>query len=103
MAIGSDAVSGSVEQFPRSTQTTALSDELNRMLAMLREACPEESHISFDFDGTLHLHIDVRNREDVAVIETTLPKLGLGVFHNISRGGTPHRPFFHRVTAVVDR
>jgi len=70
---------------------------------MLLEACPSGSHISFDFDGRLHVHIDVHKREDVSIVEMILANLGLGLFHGISRGGTPHHPFFHRVSALVAR
>ncbi len=94
---------GSVEAFPGPSPSTAVSDELNWILTMLREACPQGAQISFDFDGKLHVHIDVRKREEVAIIEMILPKLGVGLFHGISLGGTPHHPFFHRVSALVAR
>ena len=29
--------------------------------------------------------------------------MGMGLFHTISNGETPHHPFFHRVSAIVDR
>ncbi len=94
---------GSVEPFPEAPKNTVVSDELNRILSLLREACPADAHISFDFDGRLHAHIDVRKREEVTAVETLLPMLGHGLFHEISRGGTPHHPFFHRISVLVDR
>ena len=94
---------GNVEPFPGAPKNTAVSDELNRILSMLREACPADAHISFDFDGRLHAHIDVRKREEVTAVETLLPMLGHGLFHDINRGGTPHHPFYHRVSFLVDR
>lgn len=94
---------GSVERFPGSSQRTMVTDELNRILTMLRENSPAASQISFDFDGRLHVHIDLREREDVILVEAVLPTLGAGLFHEISRGSTPHHPFFHRVSAIVDR
>src|SRR5437764_3032533 len=97
------AAYGRVEPFPGPSPSTAVSDELNRILTMLREACPPDSHISFDFDGRLHVHIDVHKREEVTIVEMMLPTLGLGLFHGLSRGGTPHHPFFHRVSALVAR
>lgn len=93
----------SVEEFPRATRSTLVTDELNRLLTMLQERCPQEAIVSFDFDGKLHVHIDLRSREDVAVVEALLPTLGTGLFHSLSRGSTPNRPFFRRVTALVDR
>lgn len=94
---------GSVEPFPEIPINTSVSDELNRILSLLRDALPADAHISFDFDGRLHAHIDVRKREEVTTVETLLPMLGHGLFHDIIRGGTPHHPFFHRISVLVDR
>ncbi|MBW8785752.1 MAG: hypothetical protein JF593_14140 [Novosphingobium sp.] len=80
-----------------------MTDELNTILTMLQKACPASALISFDFDGELHVHLDVRNREEVMLIQATLPLLGMGLFKNVSLGGTPHRPFYHRITALVAR
>ncbi len=52
---------GSVEAFPGAEKNTVVLDELNKILSLLRDACPSDALISFDFDGTLHAHIDVRN------------------------------------------
>ena len=103
MSDGQASVFGSVERLPAASQSTVVSDELNRILAILRDACPDQALINFDFDGRLHLHIDVRNREDVILIESMLPTMGMGLFHTISNGETPHHPFFHRISAIVDR
>lgn len=103
MAEAPQTLTGSVERFPDVNHSTAVTEELNRILTLLRDECPTGSQISFDFDGRLHVHIDVRNREDIPTIETRLPTLGLGLFHGISRGNTPHHPFFHRVSALVNR
>ena len=62
---------------------------------------PPDAMISFDFDGRLHVHIDVRKREDIAMIEEVLPPLGMGLFHGLKRSATPNRPFFHRISALV--
>jgi hypothetical protein len=92
----------SVEQLP--TQKTAfVTDELNRILAILRGVAPKDADISFDFDGRLEVHIDVRNSEDRVRLEQVLPTLGGGIFCCMERANTPNRPFFHRVTARVDR
>lgn len=93
---------GSIEPFPLQ-QPTQVTDELNRILGMLRDVSPNDATISFDFDGHLHVHIDVRRREDVTLLEALLPKLGCGLFSGVTRGSTPHRPFFHRISALVAR
>ena len=103
MLDGQSSAYGSVERLPAASQSTIVTDELNRVLAILREALPKQSQISFDFDGRLHVHIDVRKREEVILIEAMLPTMGLGLFHSISNGETPHHPFFHRVSAIVVR
>lgn len=100
MTISSDADENTVQPFP-ARNSTAVTDELNRILAMLREAAPRGAVISFDFDGRLHVHLDVRRREDVTQLEAVLPTLGAGLFYNLTRGSTPHHPFFHRISAVV--
>lgn len=100
MMLNSGSESSTVEPFP-AQRSTAVTDELTRILNMLREACPAEATISFDFDGQLHVHIDVRKREDITLLEATLPLLGGGLFHSLGRGATPHHPFFHRVSALV--
>lgn len=70
---------------------------------MLTGACPKGAVISFDFDGRLHVHIDVHSFEDLLKVEGILPILGGGTFHDTSRGDTPHRSFHHRLSAIVDR
>lgn len=96
-------IGGRLERFPGSPSANLVSDELNRILAFLKGACPDDAQISFDFDGQLHVHIDVRAREDVTLTESILPKLGAGLFHSVTRGATPYRPFLHRISAIVDR
>jgi hypothetical protein len=103
MADGNLATTGSVEPFPSVNQSTIVSDELNRILNLLREACPRDAVISFDFNGRLSVHVDVRKREEVPLVETILETRAAGLFHTISRGNTPNHPFFHRVSAMVDR
>jgi hypothetical protein len=79
----------------------AICDELTRIAAMVRGALPEVAGVSLSFDGRLQIHIDVRKREDVTVVELILPTLEPGLFQAISRGQTPGHPFHHRVTALV--
>ncbi|MCJ2178602.1 hypothetical protein [Novosphingobium album (ex Hu et al. 2023)] len=102
MADGQIATDRSVEYFPGAIQSTTVTDELSRILSMLQSRCPRGALISFDFDGKLHVHIDLRSREDVNVVEALLPTLGPGLFHTFSRHSTPHRPFFHRISARVE-
>lgn len=92
-----------VEPFPSQSPSRTVSDELDRLIDLVRSICPADAKISFHYDSRLHLHIDIRRLEDVSAIETMLPTLGAGLFHDIQRGPTPHQPFFHRVSAFVDR
>ena len=92
----------SIERLPNQVRPKIVSVELNKILSSLRGACPEDAEISFDFDGTLHVHIDMRNLEDLILAEYILPKLCLGIFHDIQRGNAPHSSFFHRVSAQVE-
>ncbi|MCT2401039.1 hypothetical protein [Novosphingobium mangrovi (ex Huang et al. 2023)] len=91
-----------VEHLP-SQKSNMVSEELTRILAMLRDVSPRDARITFEFDGKLRVHIDVRNGEDVVGLEKMLPTLAMGMFHDIDVGATPHHPFFHRISAVVDR
>ena len=92
----------SVERLPEQ-RSTIITDELNKILDMLAGACPKGAIISFDFNGRLHVHVDLRDFEDLLKVEGTLQILGGGMFHDISRGSTPHHPFYHRLSAIVDR
>ena len=92
----------SVERLPEQ-RSTVITDELNKILDMLTGACPKGAVISFDFDGRLHVHVDVHSFEDLLKVEGILPIPGGGTFHDISRGDTPHRSFHHRLSAIVDR
>lgn len=92
----------SVERLP-DQRSTMVTDELNKILAMLKGACPEGAIVSFDFDGRLHVHVDVHSFEDLLKVEGILPILGGGMLHDLTRGETPHHPFHHRLSAIVDR
>lgn len=92
----------SVEHLP-DQRSTVITDELNKILDMLKDACPEGAVISFDFNGRLYVHIDVHSFEDLLKVEGILPILGGGIFHDMCRGDTPHRSFHHRLNAIVDR
>jgi len=62
-----------VERIPVQTQPTPVSDELGRLQAALAELCPKDSTISFEYDGKLHLHVDLRGFEDVNRMEAYCP------------------------------
>ncbi|MCJ2188954.1 hypothetical protein [Novosphingobium beihaiensis] len=91
-----------VEQLP-SQKSALVSGELAKLLDMARGSAPKDAKISIEFDGQLRLHIDVRNGEDIEVLKKILPSLGTGIFHGIEVGATPHHPFFHRISALIDR
>ncbi|KHK92750.1 hypothetical protein LK12_07565 [Novosphingobium malaysiense] len=91
-----------VEHLP-SQKPALISDELAKIRAMVREHTSKDAKISIEFDGKLRLHVDVRNGEDVKVLAKMLPTLGTGIFHSIEVGATPHHPFFHRVSALIER
>ena len=101
MAEALSVIQGNVERFPSTDRSTPVSDELDRLARLLREACPEGAVISFSFSDKLQAHIDVRKREQVMVVQMILPTLQPGLFRDVSLGGTPHRPFYHRISALV--
>lgn len=96
------AAKPSVERLPNQ-RSTIVTDELNKILTMLKGTSPESALISFDFDGRLHVHVDVRSFEDLLKVEGILPILGGGMFHDLTRGKTPHHPFHHRLSAILER
>jgi hypothetical protein len=96
-----DMTASAIDRFPGPFASNPVTDELTRIMALLRDACPPETLVSFSFDGRLQAHIDVRKREHVMFVEMVLPTLEDGLFHNVSLGGTPRHPFYHRVSAQV--
>ena len=92
-----------VEQLPTPVKPKVISDELARLLGAVQAVSPRDAKVTFDYNGTLHLHIDVRNLEDVARLEVLLPTLCGNIFANLQRGSVDNHPFFHRLTASVDR
>jgi hypothetical protein len=92
-----------VEQIFASSDSTPVTDELRRLMAILSTVCPKDSVITFTFDGNLHLHLDVRNFEEMTTVEALLPTVCGGIFHDVQRGMTEKHSFFHRLTAVVAR
>jgi hypothetical protein len=96
-----DMASAGAERYAGASQSP-VRDELSRIMGLLHHACPPESYVSFTFDGRLQVHIDVRKREHVTLVQTALPRLNAGLFHSINIGGTPRHPFYHRVSALVE-
>lgn len=95
---------GSVEPFPENKRPLVVSDELNRIRALLMAELPYAENVTFDFDGTLKVHIDIRNREELLLVEERMTHLGGGrLFSKISRGEVPNHPFQHRITARLER
>jgi hypothetical protein len=90
-----------VEQLSRTPQS-AVTDELGGILRTVRDRCPAGALISFDFDGRLRLHVDVRTSEQLSHVETALATSRAGMFHSFTHGKTPHHPFFRRLSAVID-
>jgi len=93
----------SLGHLPSKPRPTVVSDELTKVMALVTEGLPGDTKVSFQFDGKLHVMIDVRTLEQVLAVEMTLPKLGAGMFHDIQRVQAPRHGFGHRVTALVDR
>jgi hypothetical protein len=100
---GKIAGGDSLGHLPRKPRPTVVSDELTKVMALVTEGLPSDAKISFQFDGRLHVMVDVRTLEQVLAVEMTLPKLGAGMFHDIQRVQALRHGFGHRVTALVDR
>lgn len=90
-----------VEQRSRVPQC-AVTDELGGILRTVRDRCPSDARISFDFDGRLRLHLDVRTADQVSNVESALAGTRAGMFHSFTRGKTPHHPFYRGLSAVFD-
>ena len=76
---------------------------LTKLTAILREICPSDANIGFEFDGKLHLNVQLRRFEDVTRVETALPSLCGMIFHDIRHGQVGRHSFLHRVSALVAR
>jgi hypothetical protein len=94
---------GNVERISIASQSTAVSDELAKLTGMLREACPPDAAIGFEYEGKLLVHIYLRRSEDAIRVEMVLPMLFGGIFQNVQRGQAGRRSFLHRVSALVAR
>jgi hypothetical protein len=90
-----------VEELARARRR-AVTEELGGILRTVREGCPADARISFDIDGRLHLHVDVRTSDQVVNVERALAGTRSGMFHGVTRGKTPHHPSCRRLSAVID-
>jgi hypothetical protein len=90
------------DRFSEWTPQTPVTDELGRIDRVLRDALPADAEVSFAFDGKLQVHIDVRKREDVILIEKLLPQRAGHLLERLTRSATPQRPFLHRISAIVN-
>ncbi len=95
--------SAEIKPIPIGSKSSIVSDELTKLTEILHSVCPSDVAITFEFAGALHVHIDVRTLEDMTRLETLMPSLGGGVFHDIQRGLAARRSFFHRLSASVAR
>lgn len=98
-----DAKPSNVECISVPSQSTPVSDELTKLTAVLRDICPRDANIAFEFDGQLHLNVQLRRFEDVTRLETALPTLCGGIFHDVRHGQVGRHSFLHRVSALVAR
>ena len=102
MTTGQDSnKSADIQPIRGPERTMAISEELGRLTSVLREICPPDGVITFEYNGALHLHIDVRRVEDVTKVEALLPSLCGGIFHGVQRGLTARHSFFHRISSLV--
>jgi len=92
-----------VEAIRSAEDERPISSALRRLLEPLHAEFPKAVAISFEYQKDLHLHVDLRTLEEAHVVQARLSALCGGVFHDIFIGSSPHHPFFHRVSAKVDR
>lgn len=86
---------------PPELEPKAISQELTRLTEQLRAEFPDAEKISFEFDGKLHLHIDVRDLEEAKVIHARLERLYGDLYSRYFVGNSPQHRFWHRVSAMV--
>ncbi|MBT0671356.1 hypothetical protein HT136_23580 [Novosphingobium profundi] len=79
-----------------------LTGQLAEIRDRLRDAFPRAKSVLLEFDGTFRAHIDVREGELVPAIEAQLAHIDNGRFTQVEHGATPHHPFLHRISAVIE-
>lgn len=95
--------SADVEIIPVQPQPAIVTEELGKLMGVLRGFCRPEAVITFEYSGSLRVHIDVRDVEEVAKLEAILPSLCGGAFYDPQRGLAARHSFFHRISARVAR
>ncbi|WP_132384991.1 hypothetical protein [Novosphingobium sp. PhB165] len=88
---------------PAQSDAKSLTNQLDEILGLLHAEFPEAAAITLDFNGKLHVHMDVRKGEDVPLLEERLSLLEEGMFTQVGRGATPGHPFSHRISALIAR
>lgn len=101
--LGDVEASAKVERISVPSKGTPVSDELSRLTAIIRDICPPDALIAFEFDGRLHLRVQLRRFEDVTRLEVALPTLCGGIFTEVHHGQVGRHSFLHRVGALVAR
>jgi hypothetical protein len=96
-------LNANVERIGIPSPAIAISEELDKLTGAIRQLCPPDAIVRFEYDGTLRVHIYVRQFEETVRIEATLPSLAGGIFHEVRRGLPGNHSFSHRVSAVVMR
>jgi hypothetical protein len=101
--VGEVEASAKVERISLPSKETPVSDELSKLTAILHDICPPDALVGFEFDGRLHVHIQLRRFEDVTRLEVALPSVCGGIFSDVQHGQVGRHSFLHRVSALVAR
>lgn len=76
--------------------------QLDRILSALKGEFPNAAAIHLEFDGRLRAHVDIRAGENIPAAAAKLEAWEDGLFTSVTHGSTPHRPFLHRISALVE-
>lgn len=76
-------------------------EQLSSLRDAVKSIVPADTVVSFQFDDRLHVNIDMRDLQELARLEASLPSLANGIFTNLRRSLADHQPFRHRLTAEV--
>ncbi|MBH0114140.1 hypothetical protein I5E68_14440 [Novosphingobium sp. YJ-S2-02] len=76
--------------------------QLDRILSALKAEFPNAAAIHLEFDGRLRAHVDIRAGENIPAVAARLETWEDGLFTSVTHGSTPHRPFLHRISALIE-
>lgn len=76
--------------------------QLDRILSALKTEFPNAAAIHLEFDGRLRAHVDIRAGENIPAVAARLETWEDGLFTSVTHGSTPHRPFLHRISALIE-